>query len=135
MAHITAMHDGMTQHKTDEWDNMTRITTMHDGMAQHGHWVWFFPSCNFSTATARFFPSLTSRIFKFTFLLTSHIFKFTFSLSSLYIKLTLIVTVIQFCSFIRIALIVVTLYFTHHRSCKHQHHDIITIIAAARSHE
>ncbi len=20
------------------------------------HWVWFFPSCNFSTATPRFFP-------------------------------------------------------------------------------
>jgi hypothetical protein len=36
MAHITTMHDGITQHKTDEWDSMTCITTMHDGMAQHG---------------------------------------------------------------------------------------------------
>ncbi len=40
MAHITTMHDGMTQHETDEWDNMTLITTRHDGMAQHLRSRW-----------------------------------------------------------------------------------------------
>jgi hypothetical protein len=37
------------------------------------HWVWFFPSCNFCTLPPRFFPSLTSHIFEFTFSLSSHV--------------------------------------------------------------
>jgi hypothetical protein len=34
------------------------------------HWVWFFPNYNFCTLPPRFFPSLTSHIFKFTLSLT-----------------------------------------------------------------